>query len=238
MVLMPKPKNCRSNFDVQITKSKLPVLMPKPRNPSPPWFWGSTKKPTTGFEAKPEETITTSFEAKLEKTVATGFEAKLAKTVAAGFEAKPLETVRVVLMPNHSQTVDLGFEAQPRNSRSYSPRARCRLHTVSPDLSTAQPPSTWPVRPSRSSAPGLLLLPRFSSLHVMLHLPPKHHETSKRDSSNETKIKEKQNKTVPDSNSNITKSMTHHNQTKELITWFLIYAGSSSLPSGYIEGGY
>jgi hypothetical protein len=55
----------------------------------------------------------------------------------------------------------------------------------------------------------------------MLHLPPAHHETSKHDSPNETKIKEKQNKTIPDSNSNIAKSMTHHNQTNKLITWFL-----------------
>jgi hypothetical protein len=52
-------------------------------------------------------------------------------------------------------------------------------------------------------------------------LPPVHHETSKRDSLNETKVKEKQNKIVPDSNSNLAKSMTHHNQTKELTTWFL-----------------
>jgi hypothetical protein len=49
-------------------------------------------------------------------------------------------------------------------------------------------------------------------------LPPAHHETSKRDSPNEIKIKEKQNKIAPDSNSNLTKSMTHHNQTKELTT--------------------
>jgi hypothetical protein len=55
----------------------------------------------------------------------------------------------------------------------------------------------------------------------MPHLPPAHHETSKHDSPNETKVKEKQNKTVLDSNSNIAKSMTHHNQTKELATWFL-----------------
>jgi hypothetical protein len=54
----------------------------------------------------------------------------------------------------------------------------------------------------------------------MPHLPPAHHETSKRDSLNETKVKEKQNKTIPDSNSNFTKSMTHHNQTKKLTTWF------------------
>jgi hypothetical protein len=55
----------------------------------------------------------------------------------------------------------------------------------------------------------------------MPHLPPAYHETSKHDSPNETKIKEKENETVPDSNSNLAKSMTHHNQTKELTTWFL-----------------
>jgi hypothetical protein len=54
----------------------------------------------------------------------------------------------------------------------------------------------------------------------MPHLPHAHHGTSKRDSLNETRIKEKQNETVPDSNSNLAKSMTHHNQTKELTTWF------------------
>jgi hypothetical protein len=110
LVLRPKPRNCRDDFKAQITKLELPVLRPKPKNPSPPWFWGSTKKPTTSFETKLGETVVTSFEAKLEKTVATGFEVKPAKTVTAGFEAKPAKTVRVVLRPNHSQTVDLGFE--------------------------------------------------------------------------------------------------------------------------------
>jgi hypothetical protein len=54
----------------------------------------------------------------------------------------------------------------------------------------------------------------------MPHLPPAHHETSKHDSPNETKIKEKEkeNKTILDLNSNIAKSMTHHNQTKKLTT--------------------
>jgi hypothetical protein len=55
----------------------------------------------------------------------------------------------------------------------------------------------------------------------MPHLSPAHHETSKRNSPNKTKIKEKQNETIPDSNSNLAKSMTHHNQTKKLTTWFL-----------------
>jgi hypothetical protein len=55
----------------------------------------------------------------------------------------------------------------------------------------------------------------------MPHLPPAHHKTSKHDSPSKTNIKEKQNKTIPDLNSNLAKSMTHHNQTKELTTWFL-----------------
>jgi hypothetical protein len=54
----------------------------------------------------------------------------------------------------------------------------------------------------------------------MPHLPPAHHERSKCDSPSEIKIKEKQNETILDSNSNLTKSMTHHKQTKELTTWF------------------
>jgi hypothetical protein len=52
----------------------------------------------------------------------------------------------------------------------------------------------------------------------MPHLPLAHHETSKHDSPNETKVKYE---TIQDSNSNLAKSMTHHNQTKELTTWFL-----------------
>jgi hypothetical protein len=35
------------------------------------------------------------------------------------------------------------------------------------------------------------------------------------------KDKGKMNETVPDSNSNLAKSTTHHNQTKELTTWFI-----------------
>jgi hypothetical protein len=106
LVLRPKPKNRRDDFDAQITKSELPILRPKLENPPPPWFWGSNNKLTPDFEAKPGETVATSFEAKLEKTVTVGFEAKL------------LKIIQVVLRPNHSQSVDLGFKAQPRNPRS------------------------------------------------------------------------------------------------------------------------
>jgi hypothetical protein len=110
--LRPKPRNSHGDFETEISKPELPVLRPKPGNPPPPWFLGSTKKPTAGIEVKPGETVATSFEAKLKKTVATGFEAKPEKTTVAGFEAKPAKTVQVVLRPNHSQTVAIGFDAQ------------------------------------------------------------------------------------------------------------------------------
>jgi hypothetical protein len=124
LILRHKPRNHHDDFEAQITKPKLPVLRSKLENPPPPWFGGSTKKPTTGFEAKLreivatsfeaklEKTVATSFEVKLEKTVATSFEAKLEKTVATGFEAKPTKIVQVVLMSNHSQNVAIDFEAQ------------------------------------------------------------------------------------------------------------------------------
>jgi hypothetical protein len=69
------------------------------------------------FEAQTEKPFTTLVLRLNQETIATSFEAKLEKTVATCFEVKPAKTVRVVLRPNHSQTVDLGFEAQTRNPR-------------------------------------------------------------------------------------------------------------------------
>jgi hypothetical protein len=73
--------------------------------------------------------------------------------------------------------------------------------------------------------PSLVLCTRSPTPATVLvaarHAAPAHHETSKRDSPNKTKVKEKQNETILDSNSNFAKLMTYHNQTKERITWFL-----------------
>jgi hypothetical protein len=72
----------------------------------------------------------------------------------------------------------------------------------------------------RSSVPGFLLLSRSSSLHAMPHLPAAHHEIRKHNSPNKTEMKVIL-PNILDSNSNLDKLMTHHNQTKELTTWFL-----------------
>jgi hypothetical protein len=83
---------------------------------------------------------------------------------------------------SNRETIDLGFNAQPRNTCS-SCYARYRPYTTSPDHPIVQPPSTRPVLDHpRSSASGMLLLHRSSSLSNMSHLSPTHHETRKRDS--------------------------------------------------------
>jgi hypothetical protein len=93
LILRSKLRNRRGDFKTQITKSELTVLRLKPKNPPPPWFRGSTKKPTTGFEAKPGKSVATSFDAKLVKTVTAGFEAKPVETNATGFKVKLTKTV-------------------------------------------------------------------------------------------------------------------------------------------------
>jgi hypothetical protein len=131
----------------------------QPTNHSPHGFGIQTKKPSQWFWAPNHQII------------AAGFDSQTRKPVATGFEVKP------------GETVDLGFEAKPRNLRSSSPCAQCRPHTVSSDLSIIRPPSARHVLDhSQSSVPGLLLLPRSSSLPVMPHLSPTHHEISKRNS--------------------------------------------------------
>jgi hypothetical protein len=76
------------------------ILRPKSPNHSYQ-FWGPN-----------QETVTAGFEAKPPEIVAAGFEVKPLETVITGFVVKSAKTVRVVLRPNHSQTVAIGFEAQ------------------------------------------------------------------------------------------------------------------------------
>jgi hypothetical protein len=110
------------------------------------------------------------------------------------FKTQITKSELLVLRPK-PETIDLGFEAQPRNSRSSSSCVRYGPHTASPDLLIIRPPSTRHVIDHpRSSTPDLLLLPRFSSLSVMSHLSPTHHEISKRNSPNKTRIKVKLSK--------------------------------------------
>ncbi len=81
------------------------------------------------------------------------------KLISTWFWGPNQETVAVILRPKSPNQLSvwglnwetlhhLGFEAQPRNPRFWSPRARCRPHTAPPDLSTARHLSTRPVRPS------------------------------------------------------------------------------------------
>jgi hypothetical protein len=105
-----------------------------------------------------------------------------------GFEAQTKIPSWWFWGPNH-QTRAARFVAQTGklstlilrlNQETHAPR----LHVHGADRTQRhRVPDLWDH--SRSSALGLLLLPRSSSLHAMLHLPLTHHETSKRDSPNE-----------------------------------------------------
>jgi hypothetical protein len=53
LVLKPKLRNYRGDFEVQIIKPDLPILRPKPEETI-----------ATDFKAKPGENVTTGFEAK------------------------------------------------------------------------------------------------------------------------------------------------------------------------------
>jgi hypothetical protein len=159
------------------------------------------------------------FEAKLEKIVAIGFEVKPEKTVPVILMSNHWQTVLVVLRSNYWQTVDLDFEAQPRNPGSPSSCARCRPHTMSPDLPIVRPLSIRPMRSStvfytRSHTHVTILI---AARHVApANCTPRDNQTwfskrnkDKRDSSNETKIKINQ-WNILNSNLKFIKSMTHH----------------------------
>jgi hypothetical protein len=117
MVLRAKPRNRRSDFETQITKPELPVLRPKLENPPPPWFWGSNKKPTIGFEVKPGETVTISFETKLKKNRRHWFWGQTSENRPSDFEAKPLTNRRHRFWGQNGENRPSGFEAKPLTNR-------------------------------------------------------------------------------------------------------------------------
>jgi hypothetical protein len=128
--------------------------------------------------------------------------------VATGFEAKP------------GETIDLGFEAKPRNLCSLSPCAWCRPHTTSPDLLIVRPPSTRPMPHHHwFFAPSLLLLHQSSSLPTMLYLSPTHRETSTRVSPNEIDSRVKSPK-FPGFKFK-PRQVNYSSQIKPRTTWFL-----------------
>jgi hypothetical protein len=82
-------------------------VVAQPINRSPLYFGAQTKKLSQWFWGSSHQTTDTGFEAQTRKPEATSFEIKLG------------ETVIVVLIPNHWQIVDLGFEAK---LKTHAPR--------------------------------------------------------------------------------------------------------------------
>jgi hypothetical protein len=102
------------------------------------------------------------------------------KTVAIGFEVQTDEKPSTLVLRLNQEIRAPHLHMHGVNCTRCHPTSWSLGHWV-PDLCDHP----------RSSASGLLLLSWSSSLHIMPHLPPTHHEISKHDSLNETKIKEK-----------------------------------------------
>jgi hypothetical protein len=76
LVLRPKPRNRRGDFEAQITKLIAAGFEVQTGKPSTTLILRLNQQTDQRFEVKPGETVATSFAAKLEKTVVSGFEAK------------------------------------------------------------------------------------------------------------------------------------------------------------------
>jgi hypothetical protein len=110
----------------------LSVLRRKLKSLLPLGFEAQTKKPSWWFCGPNHQTTAAYFRPK-PGNPSEWFCGQTTRTVATGFEAKP------------GETINLGFEVEPRNSCSSSPCAQCRPHTASPYLSIVWTPSIRPV---------------------------------------------------------------------------------------------
>jgi hypothetical protein len=160
-----------------------------------------------------------------------------------GFEAQPRDPPPI-LRPNQEKTFHQfwgqtgenrpsGFDAKPLTNRRSWFWGSTKKHMLLVSIcivqtthSVTQPPDRPAIEyPTYAIIPGSLHLISYSC-HDPHRCPPCrtcHLHTTRQANMilhMKQRIKIKQ-KNIPDSNSNLTKSMTHHNQTKELTTWFL-----------------
>jgi hypothetical protein len=132
--------------------------------PKSAWFWGPNQETVAAQITKPELTV---------------------------LRSKPGNPLPLVLRPNQRKSSTLILRL---NQEIHAPRLHVhgvdRTQRYSTSRSSGHRVSDLCDHP-RSFAPSLLFLSRFSSLHIMPHLPAAHHETNKHDSSNEPKVKGK-----------------------------------------------
>jgi hypothetical protein len=139
---LSRPASRRSkppNLGVCPAPSSLHQFCGATDKPKPAWFWGPNQE-TTVVILRPKS-----------------------PNQSCRFWGPNRETHRHQFWGQTGEIIDLGFEAQPGNPCFSSPRARCRPHTASPDLSINQSLSTRPVQSSpvlctRSLTPTMILI--------------------------------------------------------------------------------
>jgi hypothetical protein len=193
LIRLASTRSKLQDLDACPTPSHPPVgFMAQPINRSLLGFEAQTKKISRWFWGPNHQIVAADFETQTRKPLTTLVLRLNQETVATGLEVKPEKPSQwfwgqitdkpstLVLRLNQETCAPCLHMHDADRTRRHS-TSRSPDHRV-PDLCDHP----------RSFAPGLLLLPQSSSLHVMLHLPPEHHETSKRDSPMNQRIKVKQ----------------------------------------------
>jgi hypothetical protein len=137
------------------------------------------RPPSIGFVAQPTNRSPLNFEAQTKKP-SRWFWGTNHQTRAASFEAQTGKPSTTLVLSLNQETRAPSLNVPGADHTRCHPTSRPPSHRV---LDLCDHP--------QSSAPGLLLLSWSSSLHAMQQLPHAHHGTSKCDSPNETKVKEK-----------------------------------------------
>jgi hypothetical protein len=169
----PAPMHPPVDFVAQLTNRSLLSFEAQSKKLSR-WFWGQNHQIVAAdFETQTEKSSTTLVLGLNQEIIVTGFEAKPEKS-SQWFWCQTIEKHSTLVSRLNQETHASCLHVHDADRTWRYPISRSPGHWV-PDLRDHP----------RSSTPGLLLLPRTSSLHAMPHLPPAHHETSKHDSSNE-----------------------------------------------------
>jgi hypothetical protein len=162
-VLRPKPRNHRSNFEAQITKPELPILRPKPGNPTPPVLRPNGRKPSTLVLRLNQETRASHLHMDIIFTV-----------IFMNSTARSRRVSHAVLSPsvlwrNRQTEVCMVLRPKPRNHRT-----DFEAQITKPELPVLRPKPKNPMppvlRPNRRKPSTLVLRlnqeTRTSHLHV------------------------------------------------------------------------
>jgi hypothetical protein len=165
------------SFMAQPTNCSLHGFEAQTKKPSR-WFWGPNHQiVATDLRPKPGKPPPSGLRPNLEEPSPTALRPNWEK-LSQWFWGQTTDKPPTLVLRLNQETCAPHLLVHGIDCTQYHPTSQSFGHWV-PDMCDHP----------QSSAPGLLLLARSSSLSAMPYLPPTHHDTSKRDSPHDTKDK-------------------------------------------------